>query len=343
VERAHPLGSTGIRISPLTLGTMMFGPWGTAEAEECTAMIDVALAAGINAVDTADMYSGGESEIIVGKALAGRRDDVILGTKCFWPMGEDPNRRGLSRRWITRAVEDSLRRLGTDWIDIFYFHKPDPATDIEESLGAVADLIHAGKVRLLGTSSFPSEWVVEAAWAADRTGAVPPRVEQPAYSAIERSIEADVLPVCRRYGMGVQTFSPLAGGLLTGKYAADREPPAGSRAAWGTPTFDLTRPAVQRKYQVIEQLAALALEAGLELPAMALAFAQQHPAVSSVLIGPKTLRQLRQLLAWAETCLSSDVLDQIDAIVPPGTDVDPADRHYQAPGLDRAARRKVAL
>src|SRR3954466_13021462 len=226
----RPLGRTGVQVSKLCLGTMMFGTWGNPDHDDSIRIIHAALDAGVNFVDTADVYSDGESEEIVGKALAGRRDDVVLATKVGFPMGDDPNRRGASRRRIINGVEDSLRRLGTDWIDLYQVHRPDPATDIEETIGALSDLVSQGKIRAYGTSTFPAEEIVEAQWAAARLGVPRPTTEQPPYSIPSRGIERDVLPTCLRYRLGVLVWAPLNGGWLTGKYRLGTPAPAATRA-----------------------------------------------------------------------------------------------------------------
>jgi len=330
------LGATGVRVSRFGLGTMVLGAWGNTDRAECLRIIDGALDAGINLVDTADMYGAGENEGIVGEALRHRRDDVVLATKFHHPMGEDPNRRGNSRRWINRAVEDSLRRLGVDHIDVYQAHRPDPLTPLDETVGALDDLVRAGKIRYWGTSTFPAEDLVEARWAAARRGATGPHTEQPPYSILARHVERDVLPVCRRHGIGVIVWSPLAGGWLTGKYAGGVAPP-GSRGATNPDHFDGANPA---KVAAVEAVAAVAAAAGLPLTHLALAWATTHPAVSSVLIGPRTEGQLADLLGAASVELDADTLDAIDAIVAPGTDVNPADSLYQPPGLATAARRR---
>src|SRR5829696_1725212 len=218
------LAGTGVEVSPLCLGAMMFGAWGNPDHDEGVRIIHRALDSGINFIDTADFYSSGESETIVGKALAGgRRDDVVLATKVGLPFGEDPNHRGTSRRWITQAVEGSLKRLGTDWIDLYQVHRLDPDTDIDETLGVLSDLVHAGKIRAFGASTVPASEIVEAQWAAERRGRERFRTEQPPYNILTRAIEHDVLPTCDRHGLGVLTYSPLAGGWLSGAYRKDRE------------------------------------------------------------------------------------------------------------------------
>jgi aryl-alcohol dehydrogenase-like predicted oxidoreductase len=211
------LGGTGISVSEYALGTMMLGAWGNTDHDDCVRIVHRALDAGINFVDTADVYAAGESEEIVGKALKGRRDDVVLATKFFNSMGPDANHGGNSRRWIIRAVEDSLRRLGTDHIDLYQVHRPDPATDIDETLGALSDLVRSGKVRAVGCSTFPAEQLVEAQWTAERRGHVRLRTEQPPYSMLARGAEAAVLPTAQRYGMGVLTWGPLSAGWLSGR------------------------------------------------------------------------------------------------------------------------------
>jgi aryl-alcohol dehydrogenase (NADP+) len=330
------LGRTGIRVGKLGLGTMVLGGWGNTDAGECERIVGRALDAGVTLVDTADVYGEGTSEELVGRALRGRRDDVVLATKFHHPMGAGPNDRGSSRRWIVRAVEASLRRLGTDWIDLYQAHRPDPDTAIEETVGTLSDLVRAGKLRAWGTSTFPADEIVEAHWAAARTGGIGPHTEQPPYSLLTRGIEAQVLPACRRHGMGVVVWSPLAGGWLTGKYRGGVRP-AGSRAATHGEHFDAGHPA---KEAAVEALAALAAEAGLPLAHLALAWATEHPAVSSALVGVRHEAQLDDLLGAADVRLDRDLLDRIDAIVAPGVDLNPADAGWVPPGLDAAARRR---
>jgi aryl-alcohol dehydrogenase (NADP+) len=331
------LGRTGIKVSPLGLGAMVLGIWGNTDRAACTRIIHKALDAGINLVDTADVYGAGENEQIVGEALRGRRDRVVLTTKFHGQMGDDPNARGNSRRWIVRAVEDSLRRLGTDWIDVYQAHRPDPDTDIDETVGALTDLVHAGKIRAWGTSTYPADGIVEAHWAAARTGGIGPHTEQPPYSILCRAIEADVLPTCRRHGMGVLTWSPLSGGWLTGKYRRGAPPPPGSRAVTNPDHFDADNPA---KLDAVEALAALADDAGLPLAHLSLAWNVEHPAVTAALIGVKTEEQLDGLLGAADVRLDAAVLDAIDGIVPPGTTINPAVAGWQPPGLRPEERRR---
>lgn len=320
--RYRTLGGTGIEVSVQCLGTMMFGAVGNPDHEDCVRMIHTALDRGVNFVDTADMYSRGESEQIVGKALEGRRDEVVLATKVHFPMGDGPNRSGNSRRWIVREVEESLRRLRTDWIDLYQIHRPDPRTDIEETLAALTDLVRAGKIRAFGTSTFRAEELVEAYHVADRRGLYRFRSEQPPYSLLNRGIEDSVLPVAQRLGMGVLTWSPLAFGFLSGKYRKDRavDMTAG-RAALAPRRFDPSLPQTQVKLEAAEKLAVLAEEAGCTLPELAVAFPTVHPAVTSVIIGPRTAEQLDGLLKGADLVLEDAVLDRIDEIVPPGTDL----------------------
>ena len=331
------LGRTGIKVSRLGLGAMVLGAWGNTDRRECVRIIQKALDAGINLVDTADVYAFGENEEIVGEALRGRRDDVVLTTKFFNAMGPDANTRGSSRRWIVRAVEDSLRRLGTDWIDVYQAHRPDPDTEITETVGALTDLVRAGKIRAWGTSTFPADGIVEAHWAAARTGGIGPHTEQPPYSILCRGVEADVLPACRRHGMGVLTWSPLAGGWLTGKYRRDAPAPEGSRARTHAEHFDADNPA---KYDAVEALTKLADDAGVPLAHLALAWNTEHPAVTCSLIGVRTEEQLDGLLGAADVHLDADVLDRIDEIVPPGTNLNPADIGWAPPGLRAEERRR---
>src|SRR4051795_8135741 len=315
------LGRTGVEVTPLCLGAMMFGAWGNTDHDESIRIIHRALDAGINFIDTADVYSRGESEEIVGKALAGgRRDNIVLATKVHGTMGDDPNEYGNSRRWIVREVENSLRRLKTDWIDLYQIHRPEPDTDIDDTLGALSDLVRAGKVRYIGSSTFQPSQIVEAQWAAQRRGRERFVCEQPPYSLLHRGIEAEVLPVCERYGIGVIPWSPLAGGWLSGRYRAggDQAGPASAARARLTDSFDRALPATQRKIEAAQQLGELADEAGLTLIQLAIAFVLNHPAVTAPIIGPRTMGHLESQLAAADVALSADVLDRIDAIVPPG-------------------------
>jgi aryl-alcohol dehydrogenase-like predicted oxidoreductase len=336
----RPLGRTGVSVSQFCLGTMMFGSWGNPDHDESIRIIHAALDAGINFIDTADVYGAGESEEIVGKALAGRRDDVVLATKFHNPMGEDLNQRGNSRRWIMRAVEDSLRRLGTDWIDVYQVHRPDPGTDVEETLSALTDLVRQGKVRYLGSSTFPASQIVEAQVAARDRNLERFVTEQPPYSILVRGVEADVLPTCARHGMAVMSYSPLAGGWLSGRWRKDTGQQESSRAGRLPERFDLSNPYNQRKLDAVEELAHLAEQAGLTLIQLAIAFATSHPAITSPLIGPRTMEQLETQLAAADVVLSADVLDRIDEIVPPGITINPADSSFTNPALEPAARRR---
>ena len=327
------LGRTGIKVSPYALGAMMFGAIGNPDHDDSVRIIHQALDAGINFIDTADMYSRGESEEIVGKALKGRRDDVVIATKVHGPMGEDPNQRGNSRRWIIAEAENSLRRLQTDHIDLYQIHRPDPDTDIEETLSALSDLIHSGKVRVIGSSTMPASDMVEAQWAAERRGLERFRTEQPTYSILSRGIETEVLPVAQRYGMGILVWSPLAMGMLTGRIRRGQQ-------------TDLRRTALfrhlsdERRIDAVEQLIPLADEAGLPMTHLAMAFAIAHPGVTSAIIGPRTMEQLDDLLAGIGVTLTDDILDRIDEIVPPGTDVGTLDMAYRPPALQRPDLRR---
>ncbi|SRR5581483_9226077 len=334
------LGRTGIQVSRYCLGAMMFGAWGNRDHDDCVRIIHHALDEGINFVDTADVYSAGESEEIVGKALKGRRDDVVLATKFVAPMGEDTNQRGASPRWIKQEVENSLRRLGTDYIDLYQAHRPDPTVDLDDTLAALSDLVHQGKVRVLGSSTYPAELIVEAQWTAERRGRERFRCEQPPYSIFARGIETAVLPTCAKYGMGVIPWSPLAGGWLTGRYRKGEDAPTSGRAARVPERFDYTRPENQRKLDLVEELLKLAADAGMSLTHLAMAFVLEHPAVTSAIIGPRTMDQLTDVLAGADARLSDDVLDRIDELVAPGTNVNDADAGYQSPSLTRRQRRR---
>jgi aryl-alcohol dehydrogenase-like predicted oxidoreductase len=311
---------------------------GNPDHDEAIGMIHTALDAGINFVDTADVYSGGESEMIVGRALKGRRDDAVLTTKFRLPMGDDPNKAGGSPRWIKRAVEDSLRRLDTDWIDLYEMHRPDPATDIDETLAALSELIRDGKVPAIGSSLFPPDQIVEAQWVGDRRGHHRFRTEQPPYSILLRGIETNMLPTAQRHGMGVLTFGPLSSGWFSGR----ADPTSGHRAAGrGNRLFDMNKPGNQAKLDAVHKLTTLGAEAGMPLSHLAIAFVRAHPAVTSVIIGPRTPEQLADLLAGADVQLSDDVLDRIDDIVAPGRDVNPDDIFYDAPALtDKRPRRR---
>jgi|SRR5579875_109013 len=338
----RPLGRTGVRVSPLCLGAMMFGSWGNTDRRECIGIIHAALEAGINFIDTADVYSAGEAEEIVGEALGGRRESVVLATKVHFPMGQDPNERGNSRRWIMLEVERQLKRLRTDWIDLLQIHRPEEETDLAETLSALTDLIRQGKVRYIGSSTFPASLIVEAQWIARERNLERFVCEQPPYSLLVRGIEAEVLPVAQRYGLGVITWSPLAGGWLSGRYRKGQAPPPsqGSRAQRLPERFDLSLPANQRKLEAVERLDGLAQEAGIPLPQLAVAFAINHPAVTAAIIGPRTLEQLQPLLAALEVKLTHDLLDKIDEIVPPATNVNPADAGWRNPWLEPARRRR---
>ncbi|MEU6139339.1 aldo/keto reductase [Streptomyces sp. NPDC047081] len=342
----RPLGRTGVNVSQLCLGAMMLGAFGNTDHEDSVKIIHRALDAGINFVDTADFYSAGESEVIVGKALAGgRRDNVVLATKAGLPFGEDVNQRGTSRRWLTEAVEGSLRRLGTDRIDLFQVHRLDPAVDIDETLGVLSDLVHAGKIRMFGASTVPASGIVEAQWTADRRGRERFRTEQPPYNLLTRSIEYDVLPTCERHGMGVLTYSPLAGGWLTGAYRKGREvagPGSEVRRSRFAALYDANSAANAAKLEAADALAALADESGLTLIQLALAFATRHPAVTSAIVGPRTMDHLDSYLTATDVHLTDDVLNRIDEIVPPGHTVNVTDNMWNSAttALEPRARRR---
>jgi aryl-alcohol dehydrogenase-like predicted oxidoreductase len=338
--RYRTLGATGIEVSTHCLGAMMFGAVGNPDHDDCIRIIHAALEQGINFVDTADMYSAGESEVIVGKALKDRRDDVVLATKVHFPLTEGRNRSGNSRRWITRAVDDSLRRLGTDWIDLYQVHRPDHATDIEETLWVLSDLVSAGKIRAFGCSAFPAEDIVEAYHVSGNRGYGRFRTNQPPYSMLARGIERSVLPTCRRLGMGVLTYSPLAFGFLSGKIRRNGSLDGSARAALAPDRFDPALPANAAKYDAVEQLVDVADGIGVTLPELALAFVTAHPAVTSVISGPRTLEQLEGLVTAADLTLDDKALDRIDEIVPPGTDVYRADAAWQPQSLTDLAQRR---
>jgi aryl-alcohol dehydrogenase-like predicted oxidoreductase len=338
------LGRTGVSVSPLCLGAMMFGAIGNTDHDDSIRIIHRALDAGINFIDTADVYSRGESEEIVGKAISSppsRRDDIVLATKVHGVMGDDPNQQGNSRRWIVQEVENSLRRLQTDRIDLYQIHRPLPDTDIDETLGALSDLVRAGKVINVGCSTFQGAQIVEAHWCSERRGHVRFVSEQPPYSILVRGIETEVLPVCQRYGMGVIPWSPLAGGYLSGRWRRGGEPLTSRRSDIVPKIFDTSLPENQRKLEAVYQLTDLAEEAGLTLIELALAFVIRHPAVTSAIIGPRTMEHLESQLTAADVRLSDDVLDRIDEIVPPGTNFSLDDAGWpQNPYLQPQARRR---
>ena len=329
-----------MQVSPLCLGAMMFGEWGNPDHEDSVRIIHAALDAGINFIDTADVYSAGESEEIVGKAIAGRRDEVVLATKFYAPMGEGPNQGGASRHWIMREVENSLRRLGTDHIDLYQVHRPDPNMDVDETLAALSDLVHQGKVRYLGSSTFPASEIVEAQWVAERRHRERFVCEQPPYSMLVRGIEADVLPTCQRHGMGVIPWSPLAGGWLSGKRRLAGDDPSSHRAIRTPARYDLSIPGNAEKLEAADALGRLADEAGLSLVHMAVAWVANNPAVTSAIIGPRTMEQLTSQLGAADVSLSDDVLDRIDEIVPPGTNFTWADAGWTPPMVGDARQRR---
>jgi aryl-alcohol dehydrogenase-like predicted oxidoreductase len=335
------LGVTGVKVSPLCLGAMMFGAWGETDHDECIRIMHRALDAGINFVDTADVYSRGESEQIVGKALAGgRREQVVLATKLHGSMGDDPNQAGNSRRWIMREVEDSLRRLQTDWIDLYQVHRWDPWTDHDETLGALSDLVAQGKVRYIGSSTFPAAQIVKAQWVARERGHQRYVCEQPPYSLLVRGIEADVLPTCRELGMGVIPWSPLGGGWLSGRWRKGSEELGSRRAVMLPQRYDLSLPVNQAKLEAADALAQIAEECGISLIHMALAFVIRHPAVTAAIIGPRTMEQFESQLGAADVELDDAVLDRIDEIVPPGQTINPVDAGWSNPALDAPARRR---
>ena len=321
------LGTTGVQVSRLCLGTMMFGANGNTDIADCTRIVHAALDAGINFIDTADVYGNrGGTEEILGAALAGgRREHVVLATKGHFPMGEDRNMRGNSRRWIRQAVEGSLRRLRTDRIDLYQLHRPDPRCDIDESLGVLSDLVREGKLLMIGTSTFPAAELVEAQWTSERRGRERFVCEQSPYSILVRSIETDVLPAARRHRLGVLVWSPLCGGWLAGKYRAGVGPEANWRTRFNPSRFDTSSAAGQRKSRIVERLAQLADEAGISLVHLALRFVLEHPAVTAAIIGPRTMDQLQGQLGASGARLPRDLLDEIDRLVAPGEVVNPAD------------------
>jgi aryl-alcohol dehydrogenase-like predicted oxidoreductase len=336
----RPFGRTGVKVSALALGAMMFGERGNPDHVDCVRIIRRALDAGINLIDTADVYSQGESETIVGKALAGRRDEVFLATKFHGQIGSDPNQFGNSRRWIAREIDNSLRRLQTDHVDLYQVHRPEEDTDFDETLGALSDLVHQGKIRYIGTSTFPPSSIVEGQWIAEKRGRERVVSEQPPYSILARGVEREVLPVAQRYGLAVIPWSPLAGGWLTGRYRKGGAQPPTSRGRNQPGRFEIDAPENAAKLDAVEALAHLAEQAGLPLIHLALAFVLEHPAVTAPIIGPRTYEQLEGQLEAAQVRLTPDVLNEIDKIVPPGVTLSARDQGYQPPVLTDPARRR---
>jgi aryl-alcohol dehydrogenase-like predicted oxidoreductase len=335
------LAGTGVHVSPLCLGAMMFGAWGEPDHDVSIGIIHRALDAGINFIDTADVYSRGESEEIVGKALAGgRRENVVLATKFHGTMGDDANEAGNSRRWIMREVEASLRRLKTDWIDLYQVHRWDPWTDHAETLGALSDLVAQGKVRYIGSSTYPAAQIIKAQWVSRERGLQRFVCEQPPYSILARGIEADVLPTCAQLGIGAIPWSPLAGGWLSGKWRKGADDLTSRRSVMLPARYDLELPVNQEKLEAADALAALAEEAGMTLIHMALAFVINHPAVTAAIIGPRTIEQLESQLGASEVKLQPAVLDRIDEIVAPGRTINPTDTGWTNPALQASARRR---
>jgi aryl-alcohol dehydrogenase-like predicted oxidoreductase len=336
------LGRTGAKVSKFCLGAMMFGSWGNTDHDDCIGITHAALDAGINFIDTADAYGAGESEEILAKALSGKRDDVVLATKCFLPMSSDPNHQGSSRRWIMKAVEDSLRRLGTDYIDLYQIHRLQPDCDHDETLGALTDLVRSGKVRYLGSSTYPPSAIVEAQWVAERRNRERFVCEQPPYSLLYRAIESEALPTIQRYGMGAIAWGPLGGGWLSGRWRKGSTEMESSRANRVPHRYDLSRPDNQRKLDAVEDLTLLAEEVDLSLIHLGLAFVVNHPGITSAIIGPRTMEHFDSQIGAAEVRLSADVLDRIDKIVPAGTNVAATDSGYAAPAImDPSLRRRA--
>jgi aryl-alcohol dehydrogenase (NADP+) len=328
------LGARGPEVSRIGLGTMSI--MGAGDEAAVIRLVRAAIDGGITLIDTADVYGDGAVERVVGRALRGRRDDVVLATKVGLPMAGDRERSGGSARWIRAAVDDSLRRLSTDRIDLYQLHRPDLSTPIEETVAAFRELEQAGKIRFAGSSVFPPELIVEARWAAQRLDAEGFVSEQPPYSILVRGVEPGVLPTCRRHGVGVIVWGPLNGGWLTGKYRSDAPAPDGSRGALGNP---FVRTDDVRKLQLVQQLDDVARAADMSLLELALSWPLHHPAVSSVLIGPRTEEQLAALLSAGAVSIEASVLDAVDAIVAPGLNVDPLNAGWAPPGLRLEERR----
>ncbi len=309
------LGASGLKVSPLWLGTMMFGDQ-TGEVE-AAAIVDAAREAGVNAIDTADVYAKGESERLVGRLIRADRSRWVLATKVANPMSEAPNDRGLSRRWITRAVESSLQRLGTDWIDLYYMHRDDETTPVEETLATMARLIEAGKILHYGVSNFRAWRIARLVETARRMGVPPPVACQPPYSAVTRGIETEILPACAHYGLGAVTYSPLARGVLTGKYSPDAQPPADSRAARADRRLMQTewRP---ESIALAQAFAEHARARGVSAAQLAIAWVLNNRRVNGVISGPRTLAQWRDYVAALAVEVTAEDERWVDERVPPG-------------------------
>ncbi|HLI38606.1 MAG TPA: aldo/keto reductase [Streptosporangiaceae bacterium] len=340
----RPLGDTGIWVSELCLGAMMFGAFGNQDHEECAGIVHRALDAGINFFNTADGYSAGESEQILGEALAdGRRDEAVLSVKFGLVTDGNSNHGGGSRRWISRAVEGSLRRLRTDYIDVYELGVPDETTDLDETLGALTDLVRAGKIRAFGTSKQPPSRLVEARALAERRGHGFFRTEEVPYSMINRAVEYDLLPTCQRLGTGVLAFGVLGGGWLSGRYQdASTVRGAASPVRARRSRMDAGDPANAAKLAAVQALGQIAQKAGLSLVQLATAFVLRHPGVTSAVIGPRTLDHLEGYLAADGIRLGDDVLDRVDAVVAPAVSIDVADTMWQhgTRALQAARRRR---
>ena len=347
------LGRTGVRVSAFSLGSMMFGSDGNGDPDDCIRIIHRALEAVVNLLDTADVYSQGQAEEIIGRAMRHRREDIVLATKLWAPMGPDPNERGASRLWIMREVEASLKRLGTDYIDLYQVHRPDLDTDLDHTISALTDLVRQGKIRYFGTSTFPAWQMTEAQWISRSKNLEYFSTEQAPYSIFVRGVELDVLPVAQRYKLGVIAWSPLAGGWLTGKYRKGAVPGSETRAITSKKwegvnpqipqRYDFERPGNQRKLSLLGQLVEIANEAGISVTHMAMAFCLAHPSITSAIMGPRTLPQLEDLLSGVDVRLDEDALEAIDECVRPGTVVEDADRGWVPPWLSRDAFRISAI
>lgn len=345
--RYRMLGDTGMEVSVLTFGAMMLGKLGDLDHAESVRIIHTALDAGINIVDTANEYGAGESEVIVGKALAGpRREHVILATKGHYSVehgashpNPPPNAVGNSRRNILRSCDASLRRLGTDWIDIYQIHYPDDRTSLEETLSALTDLVQAGKIRTFGASNFPAYLVVEGQWVAERRGLRRFTVEQFPYSIFVRWPERDLLPVLHQYRVGGLAYSPLNGGWLSGIYRGGQKQRTAYQAGRTPRRFDLTLPNVARKIELLESLVDIANELGTTLLRLAIRWSIEHPAVTSSVIGARTEQHLKETLGAEDLDLPWDVLDRIDQLVLPGASVHPEESRWRTPHLHTARRR----
>jgi aryl-alcohol dehydrogenase-like predicted oxidoreductase len=330
------LGSSGLKVSPLCLGTMMFGD--RTDAAESARIVGSARDAGINFIDTADVYVKGESEKITGKLVAQDRDHWVLATKVANPMGDDPNRRGTSRKWIMQAISESLARLGLGYVDIYYIHRDTADVPMEETVAAMGDLIRYGKIRYWGVSNLRGWRIAEAVRCCDAQGVARPVVCQPYYNAMNRQPENDILPACKHYGIGVVPYSPLARGVLTGKYLPGTEPPAETRAGRKDKRM-LETEFREESLAIAQKLKAHAEKKGMTPGDLAVNWVLANPIVSSVIAGPRTLEQWSSYLGALARKFDRDDEAMVDSMVRPGHPSTPGynDPNYPLTGRPVAA------